>query len=113
MLNFLDLLVIVFMVLAAASLLSLCLMFLVRNLRIKKVCLYIAAALGIYAASIGIRIGGSLFPVQTAVGFGVAAASIAAAVLATASKNDPKRFKIAQLLSAAALIVGIVNAFVF
>ena len=78
MLNFLDLLVVVAMVLVAVSLLALCLMFLVRNPGIKKVCFYITAVLGIYAGSIGIRIGTSLFPVQTAVGVIAAAVSIAA-----------------------------------
>ena len=41
LLTSLDLLVIVFMVLASVSLLALSLMFLVRNPRIKKVCFYI------------------------------------------------------------------------
>lgn len=111
MLNFLDLLVIVFMVLAAVSLLALCMMFLVRNPRIKKVCFYIVAALGIYAGSIGIRTGTSLFPVMTAIGVAAAAVSIAAIVLVATSKGNEKKFKIAQLMATAALIVGIVNAF--
>ena len=111
MLNFLDLLVVVFMVLAAASLLALCLMFLVRNPRIKKVCFYIVAALGIYAGSIGIRTGGFLFPGQTAIGVIAAAVSIAAVVLAIISKGDGKRFKIAQLMAAGALLAGIASAF--
>jgi len=112
MLNFLDLLVVVAMVLVAVSLLALCLMFLVRNPRIKKVCFYIAAVLGVYAGSIGIRIGTSLFPVQTAVGVIAAAVSIAAIVLHVTAKGNEKKVKIAQLMAAAALIVGIVNAFV-
>ena len=112
MMNFLDLLVIVFMILFTASLLSLCLMFLVRNPRIKKVCVYVVAALGIYAGSIGIRIGTSLFPLQTAVGVIAAAVSIIAIVLVTTSKGDMKKFKIAQFTAAAALIVGIINAFI-
>ena len=111
MLNFLDLLVIVFMVLAAASLLALCLMFLVRNPRIKKVCFYIVAALGIYAGSIGIRTGTFLFPTQTAVGVIAAAVSIAAIVLVIVSKGEEKKFKIARLMAAAALLVGIASAF--
>ena len=100
------------MVLTAVSLLGICLMFLVRNPRIKKVCVYVVAALGIYAGSIGIRIGTSLFPLQTAVGVIAAAVSIIAIVLVTTSKGDMKKFKIAQFTAAAALIVGIINAFI-
>lgn len=112
MLNFLDLLVVVAMVLVAVSLLALCLMFLVRNPGIKKACFYIAAVLGVYSGSIGIRIGTSLFPVQTAVGIIAAAVSIAAIVLNVTAKGNEKKVKLAQLMVAAALIVGIVNAFV-
>lgn len=113
MLNFLDLLVIVFMVLSAVSLLALCLMFLVRNPRIKKVCFYIVAALSIYTGYIGVRIGNSLFPVQTAVGVIVAAVSVAAIVLAIVYKNNQKKFKIAQVIATAAWVIGISNAFFF
>lgn len=113
MLNFLDLLVIVFMVLSAGSLLALCLMFLVRNPRVKKICFFIVAALGIYAGSIGIRIGTSLFPTQTAVGVLTAAVSIAAIVLVLTGKGDEKKARIARILAAASLVVGIANAFLF
>ena len=60
MLNSLDLLVIVFMGLVAAGLLGLCLMFLVRNPRIKKICLIATSALALYTGYIGIRIGGDV-----------------------------------------------------
>lgn len=113
MLTYLDLLIIVFMVLAAASLLALCLMFLVRNPRIKKVCFYIVAAIGIYTGYIGVRIGQSLFPIQTTVGIIVAAVSIGAIVLAIVSKGDQKKFKIAQLIATGALIIGVLNGFFF
>ena len=112
MLNYLDLLVIIFMVLTTGSLLALCLMFLVRNPRIKKACFYIVAALAIYAGSIGIRIGTFLFPVQTAIGVLVAAVSIAAIIMVARFKDDTKKFKIAQFLVVGALIVGIFNAFI-
>ena len=54
MLNSLDFLVIVAMGLVAASLLALCLMFLVRHKRVKQVCLYIAAALGLFVGKVHI-----------------------------------------------------------
>ena len=86
MFTFLDLLVVVFMVLAASSLLALCLMFLVRSPKIKKVCFYIVVALGVYAASIGIRIGWPLFPGQVVVGVAAGVASVAALVLERVSR---------------------------
>ena len=113
MLNSLDLLVIVFMVLAAVSLLALCLLFLVRNSRIKKVCFYIVAVLGVYTGYIGIRIGSIWFPVQTAVGVIAAVASIAAIVLGAASIGNAKKFMIAQVVAAASLLIGFINAFIF
>lgn len=112
MLNSLNLIVIVFMALAAASLVALGLMFLVRNPLIQKICFYIVAALGIYAGSIGIRIGKLLFPVQTGIGILGICVSIASIVMATAAKDNEKKFKTAQGMAAAALIVGIINAIV-
>lgn len=113
LLNSLDLLVIVFMVLASACLLALSLMFLVRNPRIKKVCFYIVAALGIYTGYVGFCIGSGLFPVQTAVGVIAAVAAIASIVLVVTGKNDERKFKIARLVAAGSLIVGMANAFMF
>ena len=111
MLTFLDLLIVVFMVLAAASLLALCLMFLVRNPKVQKVCLFITAALGSYTAYIGIRIGGLFFPVQAFIGIAVGLASITAVVLALLARDSRKKFLIARILAAAALVIGIANAF--
>ena len=111
LLTSLDLLVIVFMVLASVSLLALSLMFLVRNPRIKKDCFYIVALLGIYMGYVGFRIGSGLFPVQTALGVLVAVAAIASIVLALTCKNNEKKFKIARLVAAGSLIVGFANAF--
>ena len=112
MMNFLDLLVIVFMVLVVSSLLALSLMFLVRNERVKKICFYIVAVLGVYAASIGIRIGGSLFPVQTTIGIVVGLVSVAAIVVTLMRNRSEKTFKIAQAMAAVALVVGVINAFI-
>ena len=57
MLNSLDLLVIVFMVIVALTLLSLALMFLIRNKTARRVFFYIVLVLGLYVATIGLRIG--------------------------------------------------------
>ena len=112
MLNSLDLLVIVFMVLVTGGLLSLCLMFLARNVRVKKICFYAVAALGIYAGYIGIRIGGGLFPVQTMIGAVVVVISIAAMIVNLMDRSNEKKFKMTQIVVTAAVVVGIMNAFI-
>ncbi len=111
MLTSLDLLVIVFMALTAVTLLSLCLMFLVRNKRAKRVIFYITSALGLYMSWVGFRIGfGGLFPIQMALGAVTALMCIAAFVLERVSKENSKMFLIARILSAAALTIGFFNA---
>ena len=52
----LDLLILVVMVLAAVSLVAMVLMFLVKNKVVKRICLYLVAALGIYVGYVGLRI---------------------------------------------------------
>lgn len=113
MLTFLDLLVVVFMILATVSLLALCLMFLVHKPIVRKVCFYIVEALGIYVATVGVRINGYMFPGQSVIAVLAGIACIAALVLERMSKGDEKKFLIARILSAAALVVGICNAFLF
>ena len=110
MMNSLDLLVIVFMVMAAAALLSLTLMFLARRPRLKQVCLYIASALGVYTGYVGIRIGLTGFPVQTVFGFAAAAAAIGAVVLERLGKGNAKKLTLARIAAAASVIIGMVNA---
>ena len=112
MLNSLDLLVIVFMVLVTGGLLSLCMMFLARNLKIKRTCFYIMAVLGVYVGYIGIRIGSGLFLAQTVIGAIVSAISIGAIVLTAIDRSNEKKFKIAQYIVSVMLFVGMVNAFI-
>lgn len=108
--NSLDLLVIVFMVMAAVALLSLTLMFLARRPRLKQVCLYIASALGVYTGYVGVRIGLTGFPVQAAFGFAVAAAAIGAVVLERLGKDDNRKLTLARIAAAGSVVVGMVNA---
>ena len=111
MLTSLDALVIVFMVLAALVLLSLVLMFLLKNKTARRICLYFASALGIYLGYVGFRIGfGGLFDGQMVVGVLAALMSVGAIVLERISHGEGKRFLTARLLSAASLIVGFLNA---
>ena len=107
----LDLLIIVFMALAAVTLLSLALMFLIRNKTARKVFFYIASALGLYMSWVGFRIGfGGLFPLQIAIGVLTALMCIGAFVLERVSKGSNKMFLIARIISAAALVLGFFNA---
>ena len=111
MLTSLDLLVIVFMALAAATLLSLALMFLVRNKKAKRVCFYVTTALGIYMSWVGFRIGiGGLFPIQIALGIVTALVCVGAIVLERMKKGNDKMFLTARIVSAASLMIALFNA---
>lgn len=112
MTTFLDLLVIVVLVLAAASLLAMALMFLVKNRTVKRVCLYIIAALGLYMAYVGLRILWPMYLGQSIIAVLAALVSIVAVVLERLSKERKAMFLTAQLMAAAALIVGMLNALV-
>ena len=113
MINSLDLLVTVFLEVIALSLLALFLMFLIRKPIVRKVCFYIVVALGLFVAYGGARIGSFIFPAQTAMAVIAGAACIAAFVLERCCKNDGKKFLIARILAAAALLLGIFNTFVW
>ena len=107
----LDLLIIVFMALAAAALLSFCLMFLIRNKTARKVFFYVTSILGIYLSWVGFRIGiGGLFPLQIFIGILTALMSVGAFVLERVRKGNAKMFMIARFISAAALVIGFFNA---
>ena len=110
MFTFLDLLIIVSMVLIAASLLSLVLMFLIRNKKVQRVCFYIAVALSIYVGYVGVRINRLGFGHQAAVALVLALISIGALVLERVKRNDERMFLIARIAAAAALILGVANA---
>lgn len=111
MLTSLDWLIIVFMGLAAATLLSVCLMFLLKNKNGKRVCFYIVAALALFVSYIALYIGlGGWFPGQIFFGALTALTAVGAVVLNLISKNSEKGQRIARILATAALIVGFVNA---
>ena len=111
MLTSLDLLIIVFMALAAAALLSLCLMFLLRNKTARKVLFIISSVLGLYLSWVGFRIGiGGFFPIQIAIGVLTALMCVGAFVLERVGKENEKMFLVSRTISAAALAIGFLNA---
>lgn len=110
MITFLDLLIIVSMVLIAASLLSVVLMFLIRNKKVQRVCFYIAAALSLYIAYVGIRINWPDFYGQAVLAVVLALVSIGSVVLERVKKNNDKIFLITRIAAAAALVIGVINA---
>lgn len=109
--TFLDLLIVVVMVLAAVSLLALTLMFLIKNKKVRRVCLYIVAALGLYIGYVGFRINWPGFMPQVILAVLMALAGVGAVVLERLSKDDEKKFLLARVLASVALIVGMLNAF--
>ena len=107
----LDLLIIVVMALAAAGILSLALMFLIKNKTAQRVCFYIAAVLGVYIGTVGFRINWPGFLFQVAMAVVLAAVCAGAVVLERLCKENERPFLLARILAAAGLVGGMVNAF--
>ena len=111
MVTFLDLLVVVVMVLCASSLVAMALMFLVKNKKVKRVCLYLVAALGVYMGYVGFRILWINSAAQSALAVALALAAIGAVVLERLSKGSEKKFLLSQILASGSLVIGMFNAF--
>ena len=101
MVTFLDLLVVVVMVLCAVSLVAMALMFLVKNQKVKRICLYLVAALGVYMGYVGFRIMWVNSLAQTGLAVALALAAIGAVVLERLSKGSEKKVRLAQGRAAA------------
>lgn len=110
--TFLDLLFVVVLTLAAVSLVAMVLMFLVKNRTVKRVCLYLVAALSIYMGYVGLRILWPGFPGQCIIAVLVALTGIGALALERLGRNSRKKFLLAQIMASLALITGMLNAFV-
>ena len=113
MLTALDFLAMAFVGLSALSLLAVCLMLLVRKPVVCKVCFYIVVIFCIYMAYVGLYISSGFFLGQTIVAVIVGLTGIATVVLERLSNNDNKKFLIARILSAIALVIGMFNAFLW
>lgn len=111
MFTFLDLLIVVVMALVAAGVLGLALMFLVKNRKAQRVCLYVMAALGVYIGTVGFRINWLGFELQAGLAILMALVCVAAVVLEWVKKGDDKFFRISRILAAAGLVIGMANAF--
>ena len=111
MVTFLDLLVVVVMVLCAVSLVAMALMFLVKNKKVKRICLYLVAALGVYMGYVSFRIMWVNSLAQTGLAVALALAAIGAVVLERLSKGSEKKFLLSQILASASLVLGMFNAF--
>ena len=112
MLNFLDLLVIVFLAVAAFSLLSVVVMFVVKNPLVQKISLglSILVSLGL-AASYLPSLLTFCFVEQFAAGILFALLGVGGGILAIVAKGDERKFLVARILAAASLVLGIINAF--
>lgn len=111
MTTMLDLLIIVVGMLAAAGLVSMALMFLVKNEKVRRGCLWIVAALGVYVGTVGLRIMWPMFTAQAVVAVLMALVSIGAILLERLSRNASKWFLGARIAASVALVVGMLNAF--
>ncbi len=107
----LDFLVVVFMVLIAVTLLTLCLMFIFKNNTARRICFYAATVPGLYLAWVGFRIGfGGGFQLQMATGILTALIIGSIAVFEIFRKNNTKMFLITRISLVCATMAGLFNA---
>ena len=110
MFTFLDLLVVVGLGLAAATLLSVVLVFAIKNDTARRVFFYVVSVLGLYVSTIGIRIGSSGgFLIQMGVGILTAIVAVAAVVVERVKKDSEAWFLAARITSAITLVVAFAN----
>lgn len=98
--------------LMAAGALALALMFLAKNETVKRARLYAMAALGVYIGTVRFRINWLGFELQAGVAIVFALIGIGAVVLERLKNNDEKMFLLSRsIMASAALVLGMVNAF--
>ena len=105
--TFLDLLVIVSGGLITAGLLVLVAMFLLKGEKARRVCLYIAAALGLYLGYVGYRVNAMSFGAGSMIALVLALAAVAAVVL----DRLVARRDIPRIVAAVSVVGGMMNAF--
>jgi len=106
-----DLLIVVVMALAAAAVLGLALMFLIKNKTAQRVFFYLVAVLGIYIGTVGFRINWPGFMFQVGLAVVLALVCVVALVLERVKKGDDRLFRLCRILAAVALVLGMTNAF--
>ena len=111
MITSLDYLVILFLGLAVLSVLSIVMMFAVKNTVVRKVFFYIAAAIGLYTAYAGFITTWPMFANQSYLAIIFGACAIIAVILERTSKYNEKRFSLARVLVTLAVVVGMINSF--
>lgn len=107
----LDLLIIAVMALAAAGMLSLALMFLVKNEKIRRICLGVVAAMAVYMGYVGFRIHFPGFLPQMILAVALGLVGIGAVVLAKVKKDDSKMLLTSRVMASVAMVAGMLNAF--
>lgn len=110
----LDLLVLVFAVLAAVALAAVSLMFLLKNKLAKRIAFYASVALGVLLSSVGIYVAAvSALPVFVGVAAAGLLLSIGALMLERFGKDKAKGFVLARVGSVAALALGLYSLYLW
>ena len=113
MMNPLDLLVIVFMAVSAASLLDVCLMFLMKRPAIQNACFYFLGLQGMLVSWMNAKMTPPIgYEGELLLGWGLGAVAIAGLLLHVCGKGEKSR-KIARILVALSVVLGMVNAFLW
>jgi len=111
MFTYLDLLIVVFMSLIALALLSVCLLFLLKNKIAKRIFFYVTLVIGLYASWVAIAIGsGGGFIFQMDLGILTAIVCVSTFVFERIKGKDEKKLRIAYIIAAVTMIVALFNA---
>jgi len=110
MITMLDFLVVAFMALAVAGLVAVLLMFVSKNKRVRSVSLYFAAALGLYAMYVSVRIFWPYYTGQLAIGIILGLVGAAAIVLARRAGEQGNTRMLARIMATVSCAAGLLNA---
>ena len=110
MLTSLDLLILVFIGLVAMTLVTVPLMFIIKNKIVRKIFLGIVCTLGVYMAGVGIYIGFGMFMIQTAIGVLALLSCIAAFIFGMVFSRNKWAFLATRIAAGASLVIALFNA---
>lgn len=110
MMNPLDMLVLVFIGMSTASLLAICMMFLMKKEIGKKIAFYFLSVQGMLISWMNAKMTPATYPTERALGWALGGLCVVALLLEVCGKSE-KYSKIARILVTVSVVLGMVNAF--
>ena len=95
---------------SAASLLAVCLMFILKNKMARKIIFFFLTVQGMLVSALNALMTPFTYPGKLALGWGLGAVSVAALLLELCGKGEKKSL-IARIMVTASVVLGMINAF--